>query len=393
MIFFLFSLLCSGINVFGLTRERRIPPFFYFVPSQSWTLSTSCPWTPSYRLEYPGFSWISWVLIVLFLVFVVFFLGFWCFFLLVSGGFCLNFCGFWCFFSWIWLSWFLNDYKPGYWYLSYTHTRTWISIFLCMPVSKHIPNAIKTGNKAHNRETTVPFPSSRLIDPTASARSPRAVLLYASHYDTYNQPDCLHYFVQHKLLHRWSRHRHRWDVDSFSSAVPYHGAQHIWYAARSIFALICLSLYIEGTICHPATLWLRRDVWRTWLVRSFRQTRLAGRLGPTRTSHLTVEENAGRRGRWRRGRLEMGDRKEKEKWDWRESLLLNFLQPTNLLERQKIKPVQLPGFCTGLCYFKPKEGLQNVFSALSNHIIFFLLNSSASKLPLVSRFLVSRGQI
>lgn len=152
------------------------------------------------------------------------------------------------------------------------------------------------GNKAHDWDTTVPFPSSRLIDPTASARSPRAALLYASHYDTYNQPDCLHYFVQQKLLHRWSRHRHRWDVDSFSSAVPYHGAQHIWYAARSIFALICLSLYIEGTICHPAMLWLRRDVWRTWLVRSFRQTRLAGRLGLTRTSHLTVEGNGGEEG-------------------------------------------------------------------------------------------------
>lgn len=65
--------------------------------------------------------------------------------------------------------------------------------------------------------------------------------------------------------------KHRWDVDSFSSAVPYHGAQHIWYAARSIFALICLSLYIEGTICHPAMLWLQHDVWRTWLVISFRQ--------------------------------------------------------------------------------------------------------------------------
>lgn len=26
------------------------------------------------------------------------------------------------------------------------------------------------------------------------------------------------------------------------------------------FALICLSLYIDGAICHPATLWLRRDV-------------------------------------------------------------------------------------------------------------------------------------
>ena len=46
---------------------------------------------------------------------------------------------------------------------------------------------------------------------------------------------------------------------SLPLAVPYGGARHIWYAARSIFALICLSLYIDGTICHRATLGLRRE--------------------------------------------------------------------------------------------------------------------------------------
>lgn len=48
----------------------------------------------------------------------------------------------------------------------------------------------------------------------------------------------------------------------FLSAVPYHGAHHICYAAQSIFSLICLSVHIEGTICHSAMLWLRRDVCR-----------------------------------------------------------------------------------------------------------------------------------
>lgn len=50
----------------------------------------------------------------------------------------------------------------------------------------------------------ISFLSSHLINLPASAGPPLAVF-YVSHYDTYNQPDCLHYFVQHKLLHRWSR--------------------------------------------------------------------------------------------------------------------------------------------------------------------------------------------
>ncbi len=48
----------------------------------------------------------------------------------------------------------------------------------------------------------------------------------------------------------------------FLSAVPYHGTHHICYAAQSIFSLICLSVHIEGTICHSAMLWLRCDVCR-----------------------------------------------------------------------------------------------------------------------------------
>lgn len=92
----------------------------------------------------------------------------------------------------------------------------------------------------------------------------------ASLCDTCDQPGYLHHFVQQKLLHQWSR----WSTDGTWTLFHqrFHTrAQHIWYAARSIFALICLSLYIERPICHPAMLWLRRDVWRTWLVRSFKQ--------------------------------------------------------------------------------------------------------------------------
>lgn len=103
---------------------------------------------------------------------------------------------------------------------------------------------------------------------------------------TRDQPGCLHHFVQQKLLHRWSR----WSTDG--TWTLFHRrfrtrAQHIWYATRSIFALICLSLYIEGTICHPAMLWLQRDVWRTWLVRSFKQPGWPGARGAL--SHLTIE--------------------------------------------------------------------------------------------------------
>lgn len=104
---------------------------------------------------------------------------------------------------------------------------------------------------------------SHLINPAPS-------VFPASLANTYDQPGCLQHFVQQKLLHRWSR----WSTDGTWTLFHWRfrtRAQHIWYAARSIFALICLSPYIEGTICHSATLWLRCDVWRTWPVRSFKQ--------------------------------------------------------------------------------------------------------------------------
>lgn len=125
---------------------------------------------------------------------------------------------------------------------------------------------------------------------------------FLHHSVTCDQPGYLHHSVQQKLLHRWSR----WSTDG--TWTLFHRrfrtrAQHIWYAARSIFALICLSLYIEGSICHPAMLWLRRDVWRTWLVRSCKQPGwLAARDA---LSHLTVEIKAVEGGR---GKNENRDR-------------------------------------------------------------------------------------
>lgn len=103
---------------------------------------------------------------------------------------------------------------------------------------------------------------------------------------TRDEPGCLHHFVQQKLLHRWSR----WSTDG--TWTLFHRrfrtrAQHIWYATRSIFALICLSLYIEGTICHPAMLWLQCNVWRTWLVKSFKQP--GWPVVRKALSHLTTE--------------------------------------------------------------------------------------------------------
>lgn len=72
--------------------------------------------------------------------------------------------------------------------------------------------------------------------------------------DNYTKPQGLNTHIAHR--------RHRWVFDNFSLLVPFHRTQHIWYAAESIFALICLSLYIETPICHLVMFLLSQAVWR-----------------------------------------------------------------------------------------------------------------------------------
>lgn len=118
--------------------------------------------------------------------------------------------------------------------------------------------------------------------------------------DACDRPGYLHHFVQQKLLHRWSRRSTDGTRTLFHRRFRTR-AQHIWYAARSIFALICLSIYIEGPICHPAMLWLRRDVWRTRLVRSFKQPGWRAALGGAPTSDCGNKGGGGRR-KWKQRR-------------------------------------------------------------------------------------------
>lgn len=118
-----------------------------------------------------------------------------------------------------------------------------------------------------------------------------------------------------KLPHRWPRRKHRWDTDSFSSAVPYHGAQHIWYAARSIF---CTNLFVTIhwrrylSSCHAL---VAARCLKNVASHKFQAGRLAGQpLGTrwlTRASHLTPEEERFERG-WGGGG-EMGGRKRERR--------------------------------------------------------------------------------
>lgn len=99
-----------------------------------------------------------------------------------------------------------------------------------------------------------------------------------SYNDTCNQPGCLHFFVQHKLLHRWFRQSTdgTWTV-FISCSVP-RSPTHLVCSEKHLCTNLFVTIYWRGYLssCHALVApWCLKNM----VSHKFLATRLSGRLG------------------------------------------------------------------------------------------------------------------